>query len=116
MMLRNRKITVVETASFLATAKGVLSEADRGALVDFLADRPEQGVLLKGGGGLRKLRFARAGRGKSAGVRVIYLYHDDRMPLFILAMFAKNEKANLTDAELAALATAAARIVETYGA
>lgn len=107
---------MVETASFLATAKGVLSEADRSALVDLLAERPEQGVILKGGGGLRKLRFARVGRGKSAGVRVIYLYHDDGMPLFILAMFAKNEKANLTDAELAALAKAAARIVETYGA
>ena len=45
---------------------------------------------------MRKLRWARDGRGKSGGVRVIYYFHSETMPLYLLTMFAKNERANLS--------------------
>ena len=60
--------------------------------------------LIEGFGGVRKLRWARDGRGKSGGVRVIYYFHSEAMPLYLLTMFAKNERANLSKAERNALA------------
>lgn len=52
--------------------------------------------LYKGTGGVRKLRWARNDKGKSGGVRIIYYFHDDEMPLYLLALFSKNEKANIS--------------------
>ena len=57
------------------------------------------GDLIAGTGGVRKLRWARDGRGKSGGVRAIYYFHSEAMPLYLLTMFAKNERANLSKAE-----------------
>ncbi len=54
---------------------------------------------MEGTGGVRKLRWGRQGRGKSGGVRVIYYVHSELMPLYLLTLFAKNERANLTKAE-----------------
>ncbi len=59
---------------------------------------------MEGTGGVRKLRWARGSRGKSGGVRVIYYFHSDRIPLYLLTMFAKNERANLNKAERNGLA------------
>lgn len=70
----------------------------------------------KEGGGIRKVRFALRGRGKSGGVRVIYYYHGRNVPIFLLTLFAKNEKANLSKAERNALAAVARRIANAYGA
>ncbi len=53
---------------------------------------------MEGSGGVRKLRWQRGDKGKS-GVRVIYYYHDGLMPLYLLTLFAKGDKANLTKAE-----------------
>lgn len=54
---------------------------------------------MEGTGGVRKLRWRRGGQGKSGGVRVIYYFHDDLMPLYLLTLFAKDDKVNLTKAE-----------------
>jgi len=72
--------------------------------VDHLAAHPAAGDLIEGTGGVRKLRWARDGRGKSGGVRVIYYFHSEAMPLYLLTMFAKNERANVSKAERNALA------------
>ena len=69
-----------------------------------MASYPTAGDLIEGTGGVRKLRWARDGRGKSGGVRVIYYFHSEAMPLYLLTMFAKNERANLSKAERNALA------------
>jgi mRNA-degrading endonuclease RelE of RelBE toxin-antitoxin system len=47
-------------------------------------------------GGLRKLRWSAHGKGKSGGVRVIYYYHNESIPLFLLTVFGKGEKVNLS--------------------
>jgi hypothetical protein len=65
-------------------------------LVDYLAWNPTSGDLIPGTGGVRKLRWALAGRGKRGGARVVYFYHDARMPLFMLTAYAKNDRADLS--------------------
>jgi len=68
-----------------------------------IADDPERHPRIPGGSGMRKARWARPGRGKSAGVRVIYYFAAPDAIYFICA-YAKNEKENLSDAEKQALA------------
>jgi hypothetical protein len=71
---------------------------------------------MQGTGGVRKLRWGRGGRGKSGGVRVIYYFHSEVMPLYLLTVFGKNEKADLSKAErneLAGLVRMLKAIVET---
>ena len=89
----------VETAAFLADATGNLDAEERSELVTFLASNPKAGVIIPETGGVRKLRWARESGGKSKGYRVIYYFHSERIPLFLLALYAKNEKSNLTQAE-----------------
>jgi len=62
-------------------------------------------------GGIRKLRWARSGGGKSGGIRVIYYFHDESMPLYLLTAFGKNEKANLSKEERNLLATIVKELV-----
>ncbi|WP_245751121.1 type II toxin-antitoxin system RelE/ParE family toxin [Desulfomicrobium apsheronum] len=69
---------------------------------------------LQGKGGVRKVRFAGEGRGKSGAYWVVYYYHSEDIPLFVLALFAKNEKANLTKAERNELKALMPQIVEAY--
>ncbi|WP_177428243.1 type II toxin-antitoxin system RelE/ParE family toxin, partial [Candidatus Venteria ishoeyi] len=61
--------------------------------------------------GIRKLRWARADKGKSGGVRVIYYFHSDMMPLYLLAVFGKNEKANISAEEKHILSKAVKELV-----
>jgi hypothetical protein len=82
--------------------------------VDYLAAHPKAGDLMQGTGGVRKLRWARAGRGKSGGVRVIYYFHSEAMPLYLLTVFAKSERANLAKAERNELADLVETLVDYW--
>lgn len=90
---------LVELPSYIRLAEKLLSAQERQDLVDYLAGNPKAGDIMEGTGSVRKLRWRRGGQGKSAGVRVIYYYHDDLMPLYLLTLFAKGDKGNLTKAE-----------------
>ena len=92
-------MTTVETARFLKDAKPLMSDLEREELVMFVGANPEAGDIIPETGGVRKIRWALAGRGKRGGARVIYYYHNQRLPLFLLAVYGKNEKANLSKAE-----------------
>jgi len=92
-------ITVAELPEFVRRAASLLSEDERMALVQYLSANPRAGDLIAGTGGVRKLRWARGGRGKSAGVRAIYYFYSEAMPLYMLTIFGKNERADLTAAE-----------------
>jgi hypothetical protein len=96
-------ITVVETPEFLAASDGLFDEDERTLLISYLAARPLAGDLIAGTGGVRKLRWALAGRGKSGGARVIYYVHSERLPLFLLTAYAKNVRANLSARDRAEL-------------
>ena len=89
-------ITVAETGPFQRKVARLLSEIEKAELIAYLSLHPSAGVMIKGTGGIRKLRWARSGRGKSAGVRVVYYFHSQQMPLYLLTLFGKNEKANLS--------------------
>ncbi len=91
--------TVAETPEYIRQAEKLLSEVERRDLISYLAEHPKAGDLIEGTGGVRKLRWARGGRGKSGGVRAIYYVHSEAMPLYLLTLFAKNERANLSKAE-----------------
>lgn len=105
--------TVVELDSFLRRAKAIMSDEERMGIVTWLAANPEAGVSL--GGGLRKMRVPRAGSGKSGGYRTIHVFGGTHMPLFLLTVFAKNEKDNLSRSEQADLVEMSKRIIAAYG-
>ncbi len=104
-------ISVAETETFQRKVARLLSDDEKSELIAYLAMHPNAGVLVKETGGIRKLRWARSGQGKSGGVRVIYYFHSDRMPLYLLTIFGKNEKANITAQEKQLLARAIEELV-----
>jgi hypothetical protein len=106
--------TVVETPPYLADAERVFSEDERAAIVDTVSDDPLSGVLIPGTGGVRKLRVAASGRGKRGGARIIYLFGGDDIPVFLLAAFAKNERADLTQKERNELRKITAEMLADY--
>ena len=92
--------TIIETPEFIRCAKGLkLSNTELQELIEFLANNPTAGDEIAGTGGARKLRFARSGSGKSGGYRVITFYSGKSIPLFLLSIFSKNQKVNLSQSE-----------------
>lgn len=91
--------TVVELPDFIRRVRTLLSAEEISHLINHLAAEPEAGDLIEGTGGVRKLRWAREGMGKRGGTRVIYFFHNERIPLYLLTIFGKNEKSNLSMGE-----------------
>jgi hypothetical protein len=108
-------ITIVELPEFIRRSKKLLTEDEQSNLINYLATHPTIGVLLQGTGGIRKVRWKREGTGKSSGVRVIYYFHNERYPLFLLTIFGKSEKVNLSQAERNELAKLTHVLIESYG-
>ena len=92
-------LTIAELPEFIRTADKLLSEIERQDVIRYLAEHPKAGDLMEGAGGVRKLRWRRGGQGKSGGVRIIYYFHDELMPLYLLTLFAKGDQSNLSKAE-----------------
>ena len=96
--------TVIETESYLRAAKDAkLSEDEMKSAVDLVATDPEAGDLMQGTGGVRKARLAGRGKGKSGGYRIVWYFGGGDIPVFLLTVFGKGEKANLTQGERNAL-------------
>jgi len=109
-------ITVVETPSFLKDSKKLLDDDEREALINYLASKPLAGVLIKETGGIRKVRWARENTGKSGAFRVIYYFYSKDIPLFILNIFAKGEKVNISQEEKNELRKLTNLLVKEYKA
>jgi hypothetical protein len=108
--MKTRPVTVAETQSFAKAAAKIWSEEDLAALVDHLAHNPEDGVIIQGTGGVRKLRWSKTGVGKRGGARVIYYYYQADRPLYLLLAYAKAQATDLTADEKKAVAAFAAVI------
>lgn len=107
-------LTVIETPSFIRDAKKLLDDEEREALVYYLSSSPSSGTLIKGTGGIRKIRWEREDTGKSGGYRVIYFFHSMNIPLFVLNVFAKNEKVNISQEERNELKKLTGLLVKQY--
>lgn len=108
-------ITVVELPEFRKTSADILSEEERRQLINYLAAYPESGDLIIGSGGIRKLRWYGSGRGKRGGSRVIYFFYNNKVPLFILTLFTKNVKINLSKSEIAQFKKLTDTLLTNYG-
>lgn len=108
-------ITIVELPEFIKQAGKIFSESLRESLVNYLAAHPKTGVVMEGTGGIRKFRWKREGTGKSGGARVIYYYYNDKYPLFLITVFKKGNKANLSKEERNELSKLVTILIETYG-
>ena len=108
--------TVIETNAYLRAAKLAGIDADeQAAIVALIAANPEAGEIMPGCGGARKLRVARPGGGKSGGYRVVTYFAGGAFPVFLLTVFPKNVKTNLTKAEQNAFAAACKQLTDGLG-
>lgn len=83
-------------------------------MIAYLSEHPNSGIIIQGTGGIRKLRWARGNKGESGGIRVIYYVHSEIMPLYLLAAFGKNEKANISSMEKKDLSKAVKELVKYW--
>ena len=79
-----------------------------------IAVQPDAGDVIPGTGGVRKVRFAGKGRGKSGGYRAITFFTGPGLPVLLITVYAKGDRASLTKAERNELAALTAIPVETY--
>ena len=91
--------TIIETAIFSAKASKVWTREEYDDFVTYIANNPNAGKVVSGSGGVRKIRWARAGAGKRGGVRVIY-FNSYRQQIWLLTMYAKNERKTIPAHEL----------------
>ena len=96
-------IEFIETPTFTRQVQELLSDDEYCRLQFMLASDPECGDLIKGGGGIRKARHAIQGRGKSGGVRAIYYWLKDRHQIYMLIVYPKSKKDDLSAREAAVL-------------
>ncbi len=103
------------TPTFERQAKAAgLSEDDIAAIASALASDPLAGDVIAGTGGARKVRFSRSGSGKSGGFRTVHCFGGDDVPIFLLALIDKRERANLSKAERNELAAILPKIAAAY--
>ena len=107
--------TIVELPGFLQGAANILTDNERESLKELIAKNPKIGVVIQGTGGLRKIRWGAKDKGKRGGPRTIYYHHDSTMPIFLLAIFGKNEKPDLTETEKKQITKAAKALRDNYG-
>jgi hypothetical protein len=106
--------TVVETPAYLKAAEKLFSAQEREGIVAMVASDPKCGEVIQGTGGFRKVRVGRSGMGKRGGARVIYILRNESFPVFLITVYGKNEKANLSKNERNDLAKIADVIFARY--
>ena len=99
---------------YIRRVERLLDEDERDKLSFHLSIHPQSGTVMQGTGGVQKLRWARKGKGKRGGVRIIYFFYSEDMPLFLLTIFGKGEKENLSKAERNELAKLVKMLIKTY--
>ena len=107
--------TIVELPEFIKKSDKLLNASEKDEIISHLAKHVKSGDLMTGTGGIRKLRWSAKGKGKSGGVRVIYYYYNKSIPLFLLTVFGKGERANLSKAESNELAKLTKLLRDSYG-
>ncbi len=86
----------VETPIFTKVITGMMGDDEYRSLQIALMLRPEQGPVIRGTGGLRKVRWARPGAGKRGGLRIIYYWAPGERAIYMLYAYSKSEQGDLT--------------------
>ncbi len=94
-----------ETPRFTKRASKLIDDDEMGGLQWYLNSRPEVGSVIRNSGGMRKMRWSSSGHGKRGGSRIIYYFALAHDKILLLDIYAKNEKADLSRAEIAYLKT-----------
>jgi hypothetical protein len=92
--------TVIETPVFSRKSEGLLTDQEREDFVVFIAQNPTAGTVVRGSGGIRKIRWVRPGAGKRGGVRIVYYNQIDHEEIWLLTLYAKNERTTIPGHEL----------------
>lgn len=98
-----RYVEFIHLPSYRRAAEGLLDEDDQRTIEQQLVVEPRAGAVMVGTGGVRKLRVAVRGRGKSGGARLIYYYRESKGRIYLVFVYPKGRKDNLTPAERAAM-------------
>jgi mRNA-degrading endonuclease RelE of RelBE toxin-antitoxin system len=109
-----RLMTVLETNTFIKRAATCMPDPEREAFIAYIAAYPEAGVRIPETGGVRKVRWGVDARGKRGGVRVVYYYHGATLPIFLLTVYAKNERDDLSQRDKQHIRRLTATLVEEY--
>jgi hypothetical protein len=112
--MAKRPVSVIEFAGYRRRASELLTAGQRDAVIDLIAYEPICGDVIPGSGGLRKVRVGRDGIGKRGGTRVVYYFYNEHFPILLLALYAKNEKSDLTVAEKREFAASMREIVKQW--
>jgi len=107
-------ITVVEVDPFPSKADLVWNEDERLEFITYIAFNPMAGDVIPGSGGIRKVRWGHQGKGKRGGVRVIYYFQNSTHPLFLLTVYAKSRKDDLSPDELRTMKKLVAELRSIY--
>jgi mRNA-degrading endonuclease RelE of RelBE toxin-antitoxin system len=90
----------IETPIFTRRLESLLAEEEYRELQNDLIEKPDAGAIIRSSGGLRKLRWAAKGRGKSGGVRIIYYWFVSSEKFLMLFIYPKNEQDDLTSEQI----------------
>jgi hypothetical protein len=108
---------VIETPTFLSDVKAAgVSEDEHEHIINSISTAPLAGDLISGTGGARKRRIKGKGKGKRGAYRVITYYAGEDIPVFLLALVSKGQKANLSQAERNALKAELSTVAANYRA
>lgn len=88
-------VIFIETSTFSKLLPNYLSDDDYQSLQNYLLQKPDAGDIVKGSGGVRKVRWACSGKGKSGGVRVMYYFKPSAYEIWMLTLYSKSERATL---------------------
>ncbi len=92
--------TVIETPIYCRKAERFLNEEEREGFAAFIARNPTAGSVVKGSGGVRKVRWARSGSGRSGGVRIIYYNQLEHEEIWLLTLYTKSDRSTIPVHEL----------------
>jgi hypothetical protein len=112
--MQTKPVVVVETPLFLRQAEAIWEDDERHALVDFIARNSEDGDVIPGTGGVRKIRWSRPGSGKRGGARVVYFYHHEDVPIYLLMAYAKARQEDMTPDEKKAVTALTAMLKQQH--
>ena len=115
MEVTSTLITIVETHSFQKESQKILGESEIDKLKNFLSLNPQSGDIIPGLRGIRKIRWQVKQKGKSGGARIIFFFYNTNMPVFLLDIYRKSEKNDISFKEKKMLNNMIDELIDSYG-